>query len=251
MKTGKYVAVTLLAYTGFIAAWAALTLPAGLIDGGMRLAFELIFVLLGLGAAGILVPVIIAHRIQTPFNEISTRNRVIAGLGLYIFAIAVEVAVFQSWYRIFSNNPDDLVRMKYTFISLPIAIAVSVFSFVLAPKLLNRSEKNSWKPALAKIFLPAASLGLLMYFLTGFNDLRIPAVMALVGALAGAGHVLTKKFFLSLLAVFIAVHTNTLAGELYQGLGWPMAAAGLLFSIAALFIGWMEEKDAPDGIHSF
>ena len=250
MKTGKYAAVTLIAYTGFIAAWAAMTLPAGLIDGGMRLAFELIFVFLGLGTVGVLVPVIIAHRMQAPFNETSTRNGIIAGILFYVLAAGIEVIIFQSWFKILTVNPDDLVRMKYTFISLPLAIAVSVFSFVLAPGFLHRPGNASLKPAVAQILLPAASLGLLMFLLTGFEDMRIPAVMALVGALAGAGHALTKKFFLSFLTVFFAMHANTLSGELYRGLGWPVAAAGLIFSVAALFIGWMEDKEAPEGIQS-
>lgn len=245
MKTWKYAGAACAAYAGFIGAWAVLTLPGGADGGVIRFAAEMMFFLIGAGVAGILLPVLIARKMEYPFNEPSTGAETGIGIGLCALAVAIEVAVFQSWFTILTANPDDPTRMKYAFTSLSIALSVSVFSFVLGPRLFTGKPGGSWKSVPATILLPALSLGVLMYLFSGLDDPRLPLVMAAVGALAGAGHAFSKKFFLSFLTLFLAVHANTLSADLYRGIGWPFAAAGLLFTVAALVISWMEDRSLP------
>ena len=203
-----------------------------------RIASEAIRIFIVAGVIGTMVPVVLGRKIELPYDRAVTSRRIIEGIVFMMAAIIVEILYYSSWFEILSTNPGDLVRIKHLLVTLPISIAISLVFFFLLPETVELAMGRGPASRIIALVVPAASLGLVLYAETGFTRPSVFYIMSAVGLLAAAGHLLTDKFFITFVTIFLAVYANSLSELRYSGYSWPVAITGFVFCIAILVAGF-------------
>jgi hypothetical protein len=190
------------------------------------------------GIFGILIPIIESRKLSLPYDRPSTPTRVRAGIALSATALAIEIAFFSSWFIILEQNPEDLTRIKHILTTLPVSIAISLLFYFVIPEAIDRVFGRATAAKIFMAFIPGIALGFTLYAETGFSRFDVLAVMTLVGALAAAGNILTGKFFVTFVTLFLAVYANSLAAMRYIDYSWPVAVFGFMFCMIMLLTGF-------------
>jgi hypothetical protein len=190
------------------------------------------------GLLGILMPIIIGRKIELPYDRAVSRGRIMAGLAFFTGALVLEIAFFSSWFTILNTNPDDIIRFKHLLATFPLAVALTFLFFFLLPESLERVVGTAPAARMTALIIPAGALGFALYTETGFTRTDVLVVMTGVGFLAAAGHLLTDKFFLTFVTVFLAVYANSLAELRYDSFSWAVAIPGSIFCLILLAAGF-------------
>lgn len=199
------------------------------------------------GLLGIMMPVLLGRKINLPYDRTVTKKRIIAGMALFTGALVLEITFFSSWFTILSTNPDDIIRIKHLLTTLPLTIALTLLFYFLLPETIERVLGTGPAARALALIVPAGALGLTLYAETGFTRTDMLVIMTCVGFLAAAGHLLTDKFFLTFVTVFLAVYANSLAELRYDGFSWPVAIAGFIFCLLLLVAGFYVRVGDDDG----
>lgn len=216
-----------------------------------KIASEALRLFVVAGLIGTMLPVVLGRKAELPYDRNVTRGRIIMGISLFAGAVILEMASFSSWFTILTANPDDTIRIKHILVTLPFATGLTLLFYFLLPETLERALGTDSVGRAAALIVPAGALGLTIYAETGFSRVDVLVVMTAVGLLAAAGHMLTDKFFLTFVAVFLAVYANSLADLRYAGFSWPVAVAGFFFYLALLVAGfYIRLGDTGDELHA-
>jgi hypothetical protein len=232
----------LLALTASCVAFLAVQTGAALLPSmpGVypRIASETIRLFIVAGLLGTMIPIIIGRKIKLPYDRVVTTGRIFNGIALLAGALILEIIFFSSWFTILNTNPDDIIRIKHLLVTLPIAIALSLMFYFLLPETIERFLGTGPASRIITLIIPAGALGLVLYAETGFTHPAVFYVMTGVGFLAAAGHLLTDKFFLTFITIFLAVYANSLSQLRYDGFSWPVAIIGFIFCMSILIVGF-------------
>jgi hypothetical protein len=231
----KHIFFVLIAFgTAFLALQSGMTLLTALSPVKLRVAYQALRLFPIAGILGIMVPVIESRKYSLPYDRPSTPTRIKIGIALSIAAVALEIAFFSSWHVILIQNQDDLIRIKHILTTLPISIAVSLLFYFIIPQAIDGTIKQRLAAWILMAIIPGAAFGLTMFAETGFHRVDVLAVMTLVGFLAAASNILTGKFFLTFITIFLTVYANSLAELRYVNYSWPVAIIGCLFCLIIL-----------------
>jgi hypothetical protein len=238
MKTAPFIKLSVPLYAFFGIAWLCAASTASVFGEVFKTSSEIFFLFICLGIAGIYFPIIIERKYQIPYNKPSYRNNTIIGIILFFTAAAIEIAFFSSWSRIIINNPDDLIRLKHVMITLPITMAITLQFFFMTGKIIESSCHNDKTAPIIEVVISALLMGLGLYAETRFTRIDVFFTMTAAGAFIGAGYILTGKFYLTFVAVFLTVYANSLSEARYIDYSWSVTIAGFIFYMIALMTGF-------------
>lgn len=222
------------ASTAFLVVQAGAVILPDFYSNSYIIASEALRLFLVAGILGIMVPVIEGRKLGLAYDHPSSPNHTKIGIIFSIAAVAVEIALFSSWFTILRHNPDDIIRIKHILMTLPISIAISLLFFFIVPSLVESTITRRPASRIITIILSGAAMGFSLFAETGFARINVFAVMTLVGSLAAAGHLFTGKFFLTFLTIFLAIYANSLAELRYVDCSWPVVISGFIFCIGIL-----------------
>ncbi len=204
---------------------------------------------LACGIIGILLPILTARKWSLPYDQSSTAIKIVMGIILLFAALGIEIAFYSSWVAIITDNPSDLIRIKHVLFTLPLSIALSLQFYYVIPRSVEKSF-GTRAAAAVNALVSGISFGIIMFVETGFYRIDLFFVMTGVGVLIGTGLYLTGKFFLTFVALFLAVYANSLAELRYAHYSWPISIAGFIFCIGILLAAFLvhirnAESDNP------
>lgn len=238
VKTVSFIKLTIPLYAIFLSAWAIADLMPVVFGEAFRTISAIIFIFICLGIVGIYLPIITERKYQISYDKPSTRSNTIAGIILFVIAATIEIILFSSWYRIIIENPDDLIRLKHVMITIPMSTAIMLQFFFIAPKSIENACNENKTAEIIAVAISALSMGFGLYAETGFSRIDVLLTMTAAGAFIGVGYLLTGKFFLTFVTIFLAVYANSLSEMRYISYSWPVAITGFIFYLIVLITGF-------------
>lgn len=205
------------------------------LEGQSTIASMVLFYLVTMPLVGVGGGLLMVHRLGLKAVAVPA-ERWKPWLGWVAFALVLLSGVGnQQGLPALLRRPPALVGVaKYLVLFAPMVLALSLWSFLIIPRIVERLVPRRSMKGLSAIVVAAVSMGLSFYVDQLFGDFQFAGIMLILGALTATGAVMTGSFGNTLPVFFVMMLINTLAEAKYFGEPWLPLLAGLAIALGGL-----------------
>lgn len=168
------------------------------------------------GIAGCLIPVILRRRYNFEYYLETKKSYKLIGYSFLVLSLVFGL--------IFSNALADTIKLgysattiiKYILLFFPMALGLSLFSFLLIPRLVDRMKLNKPLNMILTMAFTGTFFFLGFFIDSTFGNIELAFTMAILGIFFGISNWFLKNFWIAFFAFFITMLFNTLSEDKYS-----------------------------------
>lgn len=172
------------------------------------------------GITGCLFPIIIRNKLGLEYIKKTKVRNFIIGIIVLIITLIVSIVFSDALSKVLQLKYTLTNIFKYVFLFIPMSFGLSIFAFLLIPRLIDQLSVSKITNFIISSILTGCFFFIGFFIDTTFGDIELAATMAILGILFAISNFLTKNFWLTFIAFFLTMLFNTLAENKYDEYPW-------------------------------
>ena len=202
--------------------------------------FSIIFT----GIAGCLIPILLRNKTNVAYSLKVTNRSKIIGLLLLLLSLVFGLLFSGALFKTIQLGYPAAIILKYILLFFPMSLGISLFAFLLLPRL---TDSIFYKPInlIITSILTGAFFFIGFFIDSTFGNTELAFTMAFLGIFFGLSNWFTKNFWITFPGFFITVLINTLSEEKYGDYSLIIVLVSTAISFMILLVDIHNIRSSP------